>query len=558
MVSHLALTHTRTIVGIEAPLVMVEAHISGGMPGFSMVGLPETAVRESKDRVRSAILNSGLTFPARRLTVNLAPADLPKHGSRFDLAIAIAMLAASRQIEIEQFSQYEFMGELALSGALRPVPYGLIQAIASSKQGFTLFLPEENLAEAQLCQHAKLKPAKNLLDVIQQISSTATSPLETMNECSANTKNSSLCPTMARPQGTFSSTEAPQPAKSLLGATNQSFVDAIEQTPPPFSDVIGQHIAKRALTIAAVGGHSCLLSGPPGVGKSMLARQFHHLLPPLQQEAAMDSLAIYSCYRPHAPCKTNHLPPHRAPHHTVSTAALIGGGNPPKPGEISLAHHGVLLLDELPEYARPALEALREPLETGHIHIARAKHSVIFPANFQLIATMNPCPCGYLGCSKKPCQCTPGQIQQYQKKLSGPLLDRFDIMVTMQRNTLATAQIETPIKKEKSPNLKDSTSYHESHEVDLRLRIQQARERQLKRQNKLNTELTASEIQAQSPESLRIALNKLCETEQLSMRGRDRSLKIARSIADLEGAKTLSTEHLYEALSYKPSLTPHA
>ena len=548
MVRNLALTHTRTIVGIDAPLVTVEAHISHGMPGFSMVGLPETAVRESKDRVRSAIINSRLTFPGKRLTVNLAPADLPKHGSRFDLAIAIAILAASGQIHSADLPQYEFMGELALSGALRRVPYGLIQSIASQKENLILFLPEDNAAEAQLSLHSQLEPSNHLLSVLQKLSSNAdhqdkstktNDNQQAPNKSNLNNRTSADSDT--KPQAKiFSSAKAKsQPSKQSNKAT-----DRIEKK--PFEDVIGQYAAKRALSIAAAGGHHCLLSGPPGVGKSMLARQFHRLLPPLAHEDALETLALYCCYRPHQTYSNYHAAPFRSPHHSASLAALIGGGNPPKPGEISLAHHGVLLLDELPEFSRQTLEGLREPMETGMVHISRAKHSVIFPAQCQLIATMNPCPCGYLGSKNTPCQCTPTHIQNYQKKLSGPLLDRFDLMVSMETPALLECASNQSVKR-------DNSKKDESNITDLSERITQTREKQMKRQGRLNAQLTSGTLRDMTTRSLMDTLDTLCTKQQLSMRGRDHCLRIAQTIADIDNQPEVSITQLLEALSYRPS-----
>ena len=571
MAPNLALTHARTIVGISAPLVTVEAHISNGLPGFSMVGLAETAVRESKDRVRSAIINSGLRFPSKRLTVNLAPADLPKHGSRFDLAIAMAILAASKQIEIAELSQYEFMGELALSGLIRAVPYGLIQTIESQKEHFTLVLPEDNLPEAQLCQHTKLISTTHLLDVITQLSA----------------QHDELDPPNAH-YHSFQSLEEKSPPKSK----SRNFTEHGNKAPsikkhqkeskntriltnesPPFMDVIGQHAAKRALLIAASGGHHCLLTGPPGVGKSMLARQFYRLLPPLTQTQAMETLAIYCCYRPHQPRENHFQPPWRSPHHSASAVALIGGGNPPAPGEISLAHHGALLLDELPEFSRQALEALREPLETSKVHIARAKHSIVFPAQCQIIATMNPCPCGYLGSTLPACDCTPTQIQQYKKKLSGPLVDRFDLMVTLASPTppfsheYSNKTIQSPHKqqhihqnKSKPQNAKTQEPSFQTKPSDDFLidKVIAARRLQIQRQNKLNHKLTGQELQyTLHHNSVQQSLQAILMQLPVSMRGKDRSLKVARTIADLDKKEMIASEHLLEAISYMPQRLPH-
>ncbi len=358
----LAIVYSRGRTGIQAPLVTVEVHVSSGLPSLSIVGLPETAVKESKDRVRGAILNSLFEFPAQRITINLAPADLPKEGGRFDLAIALGILAASEQIPKQSLTQYECLGELSLSGELRPIQAILPIAIQSRDADRQLIIPQENVAEAALIQNARLLPAPSLLAVCAHLNGHSLLPAYSTNQA------------------------IPKPRKTL-----------------DFADVQGQFHVKRAFEIAATGGHNLLMLGPPGTGKSMLASRLPSILPPLSEQQAQESAAVASISEQGLNIQNWLTPPFRAPHHTASAAALVGGGSNPKPGEISLAHHGALFLDELAEFDRKVLEVLREPLETGHITISRASRQANFPARFQLIAAMNPCPCGYLGDSSGRC-----------------------------------------------------------------------------------------------------------------------------------------------------------
>ncbi|MDX1902218.1 MAG: YifB family Mg chelatase-like AAA ATPase [Gammaproteobacteria bacterium] len=492
----LAIIYSRATTGMIAPLVTVEVHISGGIPGLNIVGLPETAVRESKDRVRSALMNTGFEFPARRITVNLAPADLPKEGGRFDLPIALGILAASFQISRTHLEQFEFIGELALSGELRMVRGVLPVVLGVSSVNRQLIVPEMNAHEAALVKQENIFYAKHLLEVCAHLKGEQSLPL-------CHTKSITL----------------------------------EERILPDLSEVRGQTQAKRALEIAAAGRHSLLFVGPPGTGKTMLASRLPSLLPGLDEQQSLEVASVASISRGgFNPAEWQQMP-YRAPHHGCSSAALVGGGRPPRPGEISLAHHGILFLDELPEFDRNVLESLREPLESGHVTISRAAHQAVFPAQFQLIAAMNPCPCGYLGVVPERCRCTISQIKRYLSRLSGPLLDRIDM------------QVEVP---GLPPGFLLQEEISESS-ATVRDRVLACREIQLQRQGKCNHDIAAKEVKRFCPMEAAASqvLEKAAEHFQLSVRVCHRVIRIARTIADIEKHSILQVEHISEALGYR-------
>jgi len=491
----LAVLHSRALAGLNAPEVTVEVHLANGLPSFTIVGLPDTEVKESRERVRSALVNSRFEFPARRITVNLAPAELPKESGRFDLPIALGILAASRQIGADELPKYEFAGELSLTGELRPVRGALAMTWRAVQDGRAFILPSRSADEAALVDGASIYQAGSLLDVCAHLSGKQPMP---------------------RPD--------PQPAVGFLAY-------------PDLAEVKGQAHAKRALEVAAAGGHSVLMVGPPGTGKSMLAARFPGLLPPMSADEALESGALASLGSRGFRLEQWKQRPFRAPHHSASMVALVGGGSDPRPGEISLAHNGVLFLDELPEFDRRVLEALREPLESGRVSVSRAARQADYPARFQLIAAMNPCPCGYLGHFSGKCRCTPDQVARYRGRISGPLLDRIDIQVEVP--TLREEELVSAGTGEKS--------------ASVRSRVEAARARQVGRQGKLNAllaprELEGScEVKSGAKDLLKQAIARL----NLSARAYHRVLKLARTIADLAGETTIGVAHMAEAIQYR-------
>lgn len=508
----LSLVHSRALLGLEARPVCVEVHLANGLPSFTLVGLAETEVKEARERVRSAIQNTGLEFPAnKRITVNLAPADLPKDSGRFDLPIALGILAASSQVDARKLEGYEFAGELSLGGDLRPVRGALAMSLALARTERAaagalpkLVLPDASAQEAALVPGAEIFRAHHLLDVVRQFlpGDAAVEALDGWAQ-----------------------------VKPLALPAPSAYLD--------LADVKGQAAARRALEIAAAGGHSVLMMGAPGSGKSMLAQRFAGLLPAMTTEEALESAAVASLGGRFSLDKWAQRPT-CAPHHTASAVALVGGGSPPRPGEISLAHRGVLFLDELPEFPRAALEALREPLESGSITISRAAQRAEFPARFQLVAAMNPCPCGYLGSSLRTCRCSPELVARYQGKLSGPLLDRIDLHVEV--GALAADELVNAPPGEAT--------------ADIRLRVVAARDRATARQGCTNQALEgrAIDAQCQLDDTAAKFLNTAAARLGWSGRGIHRCLKVARTIADLAGAQAVQTVHVAEAVQYRRAL----
>lgn len=535
----LAVAHSRALRGLTAPAVRVEVHLANGLPLFSIVGLPEASVRESRERVRAALLQSGFEFPHRRITVNLAPADLPKDSGRFDLPIAIGILAAGGQLPLAALAQAELVGELSLGGALRPIRAALALAcgLVFDNSRRSLILPRQNAAEAALCGHSPVLGAATLLEVCDHLRGRRPlRPTPDGRRPPADGVSLRLVWQAAKPGG-----GAP------AGATDDPAEPPQARAGPDLADVVGQAQAKRALEIAAAGHHHLLLCGPPGTGKSMLASRLPGLMPPLTRVEALASAAIASLKGTLDPQRWMSRPV-RQPHHSVSVAGLVGGGQPPRPGEISLAHQGILFLDELPEFRRAAIEALREPLETGRITVARGPYSETFPAAFLLVAAMNPCPCGYLGDRGHACSCTADQVQRYRARLSGPLLERFDLCVDVRRHAEHGLQPEGP-----------ATASRESSTV-VAQRVLQARRRQLARQGKGNAELVPAELEDKlvlTGPARQLAAG-AARRFDWSMRALHRTLKVARTIADLAQRPAVEGDHVAEAVGLRRQLEPLA
>jgi magnesium chelatase family protein len=506
----LASLRSAAVLGVEALAVIVEVDVSFGLPIFTMVGLPDASVRESRDRVRTAIRNSGFDFPGHRITVNLAPADIRKAGASYDLPIALGVLAASGVIEPGVLDGVVLLGELSLDGTIQPIRGVLPVAVAAKREGtLAILLPRANAPEAAVVDGLKVLPVDSLVEAVDALNS--------------RLKDREVIPVVA--------------------VSTVAAADSVV-TEPDFADVVGQGMARRALEIAAAGGHNILLIGAPGGGKTMMARRLAGILPPLHFEEALDCTSIHSVAGTLPPgTALMHHRPFRAPHHTISEVAMVGGGSIPRPGEISLAHNGVLFLDELPEFDRRVLEALRQPLEEGRVTIARSARTSAFPARFMFVAAMNPCPCGFLGDRRRACRCSDPQIQRYANRISGPLRDRMDLVVEV-------PAIGSSV-RDHGPERRAETS------TMVRARVVDARGRQHARfglpSQKLNRQLDGAELSdycrldVRSVHLLEAAIQKFC----LSARGCDRVLRVSRTIADLAGCAAIATEHVAEALQYR-------
>lgn len=493
----LALAYSRARIGLRAPEVRVEVYLAGGLPALTIVGLPEAAVRESRDRVRAAIQCAQFEFPQRRITVNLAPADLPKDGGRFDLSIALGILAATGEVPLDALARVELLGELALTGELRPVDGVLPAALAAADAGKALIVPVGNAEEAALASAGEAYCARTLLEVVGHL--TGQHPLP---RCQPST------------------------------------LTRLDNNHPDLADVRGQAHARRALEVAAAGGHHLLLIGPPGCGKTLLASRLPGLLPEASEAEALEIAAVASISGRGLNLAQWRQRPFRSPHHTASAVALIGGGHGPRPGEVSLAHHGVLFLDELAEWQRHTLDVLREPLESGTVSISRAARQSEFPARFQLVAAMNPCPCGWAGDPSGRCRCPRDSVLRYRARLSGPLLDRIDLQLAVPR--LAAHE------------LRSDSPRGESSQV-VRQRVQAAWQRQQQRSRRLNAQLghRDTEQHCRLKPGDQAMLERAMETLQLSARALHRILRVARTLADLDDAADIGSEHLGEAIGYR-------
>ena len=495
----LATIATRAKIGVQAPKVTVETHLSNGLPGLAIVGLPEAVVKESKDRVRSALLNSGFEFPARRITINLAPAELPKDGGRFDLAIAIGIMAASGQVNLEDCPQLEFYGELALSGDIRPVPGLLPAALQCSNQKGIAVIPAQNEAEVSMVSGLKFISVDSLAQLATQLSSYG--------------------------------------QLKVITTENTQDLDTADGSYKDMADIKGQYQAKRALEVAAAGGHNLLMYGPPGTGKTMLASRLPGILPILSESDALEAASVRSVAGRELNSAEWRQRCFRSPHHTASAAAMVGGGSPPKPGEISLAHNGVLFLDELPEFDRKVLEVLREPMESGEIVISRAAQQITFPARFQLVAAMNPCPCGYSGHPQIACRCSDSQKQRYRQKISGPLLDRFDLHIEVP--SIKISELQSGKKEEPSSEVKK--------------RVLSAREIAQQRNGYSNQYLQGDDFanHCYLADNLKALLDQALQKLGMSARAYHRILRVARTLADLQDSSQIQSQHLMEALSFR-------
>ncbi|MEM9254828.1 MAG: YifB family Mg chelatase-like AAA ATPase [Pseudomonadota bacterium] len=493
----LSVVYSRALAGLNAPAVEVETHLSNGLPAFNIVGLPETAVRESRDRVRSALLNSHFTFPDRRITVNLAPADLPKEGGRFDLPIALGILAASGQVDKKPLGNYEFIGELALDGSLRPVPGAVAAAASLRDTGRKLVAAPTSALLASRVDADSVLSAPDLLSLCAHLAGRETLPFPV-------------------PQAIYAPTAGPD-----------------------LADIQGQLEARRALEIAAAGGHHILFCGPPGTGKTLLASRLPSILPPPDSQEAVAMLAVRDVAGQAGDPADTHTRPFRNPHHSASAAALVGGGSRPRPGEISLAHAGVLFLDELPEFDRRCLEMLREPLEAGEITLSRARQQITYPARFQLVAAMNPCPCGYLGDADRHCRCTPDQIIRYRSRISGPLLDRIDLHVEVKR-----LQASTLLRSDGDAE----------HSAAVRERVIHCRQLQTHRQRCCNADLDSDSLLevCALDVTARRQLEQIAGRLHLSGRGIYRTLRVARTVADLVAQPAVNQSHILQALALRP------